>query len=600
MAQADFSTIKIGVEYTEKTNVAKALKDIASALKRIEDVSNSLQNIKDITSGLQELSKVNLDKLSTELSSFVNSLKQLNNVGSQKITSQLDTPQAEETSQAYEEMAQKINNSVKDVGDAFKGLNSVIKNETGKAKKEFDKFGKSFGKLFKKTLGKFSKSVVRITFYRILRAIISAIQKAVSEGFNSIVMYSDKVNNALSNIKANATQFYNQFGAVAGNFLVAFEPIITNLQEMLFGLTDALTQFFAVMDGSDTYEKATKNVEDYRSSLQKLKSVGIDELNVLSDTTNTGQYTTESITLPPETVDFANELKQVLSETISILGEILEIALKLVGNLMPSIIKLLDMINRLLDSIMPILTPILNLVVEVVNLVVDVLEPVIDLIAGILKALTPIIQLTVDGGSTFMKILDSIANIINRVYEAFKRITKELFDESPFLQKMFDGIKKAFDVVRQFLKSGLFEYISKVVDKITNFFDKLSLQKIKDGFGKVKDWFSSAFSKGNSISFNFGTYANGGFVNSGEMFIARESGAELVGSFGNRTAVANNDQIIEGIYRGVLQAMNDSSSGGTNVAVYLDSNEINNAIIKKQKQSGVANSIYKGGSLNDI
>ena len=42
-------------------------------------------------------------------------------------------------------------------------------------------------------------------------------------------------------------------------------------------------------------------------------------------------------------------------------------------------------------------------------------------------------------------------------------------------------------------------------------------------------------------------FANGGFPHYGEMFIAREDGPELVGRIGNRTAVANNDQIVEGI-----------------------------------------------------
>ena len=41
--------------------------------------------------------------------------------------------------------------------------------------------------------------------------------------------------------------------------------------------------------------------------------------------------------------------------------------------------------------------------------------------------------------------------------------------------------------------------------------------------------------------------ADGGFVDQGQLFIAREAGAELVGSIGRRTAVANNDQIVEGI-----------------------------------------------------
>ena len=55
----------------------------------------------------------------------------------------------------------------------------------------------------------------------------------------------------------------------------------------------------------------------------------------------------------------------------------------------------------------------------------------------------------------------------------------------------------------------------------------------------------------------------GGFPNMGQMFIAREAGPEMVGSIGNRTAVANNDQIVsavsQGVYKAVVQAMSQSS-----------------------------------------
>ena len=48
--------------------------------------------------------------------------------------------------------------------------------------------------------------------------------------------------------------------------------------------------------------------------------------------------------------------------------------------------------------------------------------------------------------------------------------------------------------------------------------------------------------------------ADGGFVDEGELFIAREAGAEMVGAIGRKTAVANNDQIVAGITNGVSQA----------------------------------------------
>lgn len=72
-------------------------------------------------------------------------------------------------------------------------------------------------------------------------------------------------------------------------------------------------------------------------------------------------------------------------------------------------------------------------------------------------------------------------------------------------------------------------------------------------------------------------YAKGGMPTTGEMFVARESGPEMVGRIGNRSAVANNDQIVvgieEGVYRAVTAAMSDSDNN-VNVNVYLDGKEV--------------------------
>ena len=95
-------------------------------------------------------------------------------------------------------------------------------------------------------------------------------------------------------------------------------------------------------------------------------------------------------------------------------------------------------------------------------------------------------------------------------------------------------------------------------------------------------------------------YATGGFPQTGEMFIARESGPELVGRIGNRTAVANNDQITQGIASAVESAMVNvlvpalasMGSGGNGVIdnrIYLDSNVLYEAMEKvryrKERQS---------------
>lgn len=91
--------------------------------------------------------------------------------------------------------------------------------------------------------------------------------------------------------------------------------------------------------------------------------------------------------------------------------------------------------------------------------------------------------------------------------------------------------------------------------------------------------------------------ASGGFVDQGQLFIAREAGAEMVGSMGGRTAVANNDQIVEGIssgvYAAVRAAMQDSESGNTPVIVYLDGKQITASVEKRQRERGAT--IMTGG-----
>lgn len=57
-----------------------------------------------------------------------------------------------------------------------------------------------------------------------------------------------------------------------------------------------------------------------------------------------------------------------------------------------------------------------------------------------------------------------------------------------------------------------------------------------------------------TITVRFNAYANGGFPENGEFFLANENGPELIGNIGNRTAVANNDQIVEALAMGVYDA----------------------------------------------
>lgn len=78
-----------------------------------------------------------------------------------------------------------------------------------------------------------------------------------------------------------------------------------------------------------------------------------------------------------------------------------------------------------------------------------------------------------------------------------------------------------------------------------------------------------------------GWWAQGGFPDSGSLFIARENGPEMVGSMGGRTAVANNDQIVAGISQGVYEAVRDAMGDGNQaINVYLDGKQISGSVVK--------------------
>lgn len=76
-------------------------------------------------------------------------------------------------------------------------------------------------------------------------------------------------------------------------------------------------------------------------------------------------------------------------------------------------------------------------------------------------------------------------------------------------------------------------------------------------------------------------FAGGGFPDAGQLFIAREAGAEMVGSMGGHTAVANNDQIVEGIREGVEAAMERQNQ------LLRRQNELLQALLEKEGSTEV-------------
>lgn len=231
--------------------------------------------------------------------------------------------------------------------------------------------------------------------------------------------------------------------------------------------------------------------------------------------------------------------------------------------------------------------------------------------------------------SVFNNIKTSIANVwdnvktnTNTVWDGLKTTLSTTWGNiKSTAVTAFSSMKSSICTVWDNLKS----HISNAVSSITGFVDNMK-SIVSSGINAVEGLFDSAVSAarsainrvsdalssiGSSVSNAVSSaaswvgdrlgFASGGFPEVGQLFIAREAGAEMVGSIGGRTAVANNDQIVEGIYQGVLAAMraSDGGNGGNfDVRVYLDGKQITAAVEKRQRERGAT--IYPGGVLNGI
>jgi phage-related protein len=141
-------------------------------------------------------------------------------------------------------------------------------------------------------------------------------------------------------------------------------------------------------------------------------------------------------------------------------------------------------------------------------------------------------------------------------------------------QKAWAGIVKVFSVAGQIfvdIKNGIVTAFKSVVNGLIRGINRvvsIPFNAINSALTTIRNISIlglTPFSNLRSISVPSIPYlAGGGTVNAGQLFVAREAGPELVANAGRKTAVMNNDQIVEsvsqGVYRAFIQAMAESGN----------------------------------------
>lgn len=147
-----------------------------------------------------------------------------------------------------------------------------------------------------------------------------------------------------------------------------------------------------------------------------------------------------------------------------------------------------------------------------------------------------------------------------------------------YLLKVYDNIYNTFDAIRQTLQQ--------VSDEVTRMLNQMvSDANSLAGLTGKKYSHVGGYTMQQAQRFNIEMFANGGFPRSGELFLAREAGAEMVGNIGGKTAVANNDQIERAIFNAVLTAMSQAMANGSSQPIELNQKiELDGDVIYNNQQ----------------
>lgn len=185
--------------------------------------------------------------------------------------------------------------------------------------------------------------------------------------------------------------------------------------------------------------------------------------------------------------------------------------------------------------------------------------------------------------------------------ELWEKVTKGFNDFKDNVPTLISGIKKALvNGFKNALNSVIETFETCINDVINGWNALVNIGRAVPGVGeKIANFLTIPPIQIPRLQ----TYANGGYPEHGQMFIARESGPELVGSIGRKTAVANNAQIVDGIASGVYSAvsaamMENSGGGGGEVSasfnIYLSGKQIAAEVEQVNKRKGAK--IMTGGA----
>lgn len=328
----------------------------------------------------------------------------------------------------------------------------------------------------------------------------------------------------------------------------------------------AAIEFFASLLGGLDWGKIAKTISDFFvGALQELNE-WIKEINW----ENVGQSLIESIIEFIQNIDFAS----ITSLTWQLLGEAFGATVMLIYGFIENAFNTIkeyvcthsleDLAEGFENGLKSVFSGIFNWIKDII------VDPFINGFKSLLGIHSPSTVMAGLGTDTAQGYLNGFEQKWNEFKEDINRGVSELIAKFRDLKNNITGEftsawRGAWSNIKN-IASEARSNINSAMNSIKSALDSV-ISKCREAMSAI----SRAIDRANSFQYDFsadysyGFYADGGYPQTGEIFVARESGPEMVGTIGGRTAVANNTDIVAaiegGVYRAVAGAMGGSSGG---------------------------------------
>lgn len=280
--------IKVTSDTSEAVSALERLKGTIASLKAFAsaglDMSNATQGISKFVS---DMSKLDIGTQTQQLRQLAHAVAELRAASQDGWGINIDGLRE----------AVNLSNELRENTNQTMGAAKEMNNEAKKAHIAFGHLGSTM-KEIRSTIFSTLTRIGRIAFNRLIRSALSLFTKGIGEGFTNFIHWSDSARASMDQFATSSTYLKNSIAATLMPILIDLIPVFQRIVNWIAQATEAISMFYAYMNGRGTYvranedyftawsdsaDKANKKAKEFKATI-----LGFDEINALNDNSATG------------------------------------------------------------------------------------------------------------------------------------------------------------------------------------------------------------------------------------------------------------------------------------------------------------------------